>query len=92
MYTQKTLSLKHIFNVRKPDKCTIYPRSPLIGSVLLSLERNVKTAAENCYSSAVTHVVHATEPMLSQATKDLLPALQKAPSCMNTSATVTVSL
>ena len=49
-----------------------------IGSASLSLESNVKTAVENCYSSVVAYVVHIAKPMLSPATKDLLPALQKS--------------
>ena len=58
-------------------KCTIYFRSFLVGSASLSLEWNVKTAVENCYSSAITQIVHVTKPMLLLASKDLLPAPQK---------------
>ena len=49
-----------------------------IGLASLSLERNVKTAVENCYSSVVTHVVQFTKLVLSPATKDLQPALQES--------------
>ena len=59
---------------------------------------NVKAAVENCYSFAVTRVDHVTKPMLSPATKDLLPALEKISylpyrrvlSFTHTSATATV--
>ena len=48
------------------------------GSVSLSLERNVKTALENCYSSVVTQVVCVIKRMLSPATKDLPVLLNSA--------------
>ena len=61
-----------------PDKCTVYLRSSFIGSASLSLEKNVKTAVKNCISFLCTRVVHVTKPMLSPATEDLLPAVQKS--------------
>ena len=61
-----------------PHKCTVYLGFLFIGSASLSSESNVKTAVENCSSFVITRVVHVTKPMLSPATRDLLPALQKS--------------
>ena len=47
-----------------PDKCTVYLRSPFIGSASKFSGRSVKTAVENCCGSIVTRVVHVTKPML----------------------------
>ena len=49
-----------------------------IGLVSMSLEKNVKTAVENCCSFAVTRAVHVTILMLSPATKGLPHAPQKS--------------
>ena len=76
-YFQRDLSVLQTKSFR-PDKCTVYLRSPFIGSASLSLESNVKSVVENCYSSVITRVVHVTKRMLSPTTKDLLYPLQKS--------------
>ena len=48
------------------------PRIALHWFSLTVLERNVKTAVENCYIFVVTCVVHVIKPMLSSVTKSLL--------------------
>ena len=77
-YISSKISLFSKPKVFGPNICTVYLRSPFVGLSSLSLQSNVKTAVENCCNLVVTRVVRDAKPMLSPATKDLLPALHKS--------------
>ena len=60
-----------------PEKCPMYLRVPWIGKPSTNLEKDVKTAVENCYGSVSTRLVFTSKRMLPVARKDVLPAIQK---------------
>ena len=73
-----------------PEKCPVYLRVPWIGKPSTNLEKEVKTAVESCYGSVSTRLVFTSKRMLPVARRDVLPAIRKVLSYMNTSATVIV--
>ena len=60
-----------------PQKCLVYLCLPLLSSVSIRFERQVKSAVKQCFSAVKPRVVCSTKELFS-ATKDLLPALQKS--------------
>ena len=61
-----------------PDKCPVYLRVNFTGKASLTLEKNVRTAVENCYGSVAVRTVFISRQMLPTSRKDVLPALQKS--------------
>ena len=61
-----------------PDKCPVYLRLNYTGRASLILEKNVRTAVENCYGSVAVRTVFISRQMLPTSRKDVLPALQKS--------------
>ena len=61
-----------------PDKCPVYLRLNYTGKASLTLEKNVRTAFENCYGSVAVRTVFISRQMLPTSRKDVLPALQKS--------------
>ena len=59
-----------------PDKCPVYLRVNYTGKASLTLEKNVRTAVENCYGSVAVWSVFISRQMLPTSRKDVLPALQ----------------
>ena len=60
-----------------PQKCPVYLCLPLLSSVSIRFERQVKSAVKQCFSAVKPRVVCSTKELFT-ATKDLLPALQKS--------------
>ena len=61
-----------------PDKCPVYLRVSYTGKTSLTLEKNVRTAVENCYGSVTVRTVFVSRQMLPASRKDVLPAHQKS--------------
>ena len=61
-----------------PEKCPVYLSVPWIGKPSTNLEKEVKTAVENCYGSVSTRLVFTSKRMLPVARKDVLPTTQKS--------------
>ena len=61
-----------------PDKCPVYLRLNYTGKASLTLEKNVRTAVENCYGSGAVRTVFISRQMLPTSRKDVLPALEKS--------------
>ena len=61
-----------------PDKCPVYLRVSYTGKASLTLEKNVRTAVENCYGSVTVRTVFVSRQMLPASRKDVLLAHQKS--------------
>ena len=61
-----------------PDKCPVYLRVTYTEKTSLTLEKNVRTAVENCYGSMTVRTVFVSRQMLPASRKDVLPAHQKS--------------
>ena len=61
-----------------PDKCPVYLRASYTGKASLALEKNVRTAVENCYGSVTVRTAFVSRKMLPASRKDVLPANQKS--------------
>ena len=61
-----------------PEKCLVYLRVPWIGKSSTNLEKQVKTAVENCYGSVNTCLIFMSKLMLPVARMDVLPTIQKS--------------
>ena len=61
-----------------PDKCPFYLRVSYTGKASLTLEKNVKTAVENCYGSVTARNVFVSRQMLTASRKNVLPANKKS--------------
>ena len=81
-FVQKKLSKKitQFSNPKRfgPDKCPVYLRLNYTGKASQTLEKNVRTAVENCYGSVAVRTVFISRQMLTTSRKDVLPALQKS--------------
>ena len=60
------------------DKCPVYLRVSYTGKTSVTLEKNVRTAVENCYGSVTVWTVFVSRQMLPANRKDVLPAHQKS--------------
>ena len=61
-----------------PDKRPVYFRVSYTGKTSLTVEKNVRTAVENCYGSVTVRTVFVSRHMLPASRKDVLPAHQKS--------------
>ena len=77
---QISKKITQFFNPKRfgPDKCTVYLRVNFTGKASLTLEKNVRTAVQNCYGSVAVRTVFISTQMLPTSRKDVLPALQKS--------------
>ena len=78
--TQITKNIAQFSNLKRfdPEKCPVYLRVPWIGKPFTNLEKEVKTAIENCYGSVNTRLVFTSKRMLPVARKDVLPTTLKS--------------
>ena len=81
-----SFELKHIakkiaqFSTAKPfgpEKCPVYLRAPWIGSASQQLERQVKSAVQNCSGAVSPRLIFSSQCMLPAAKKDVLLANQR---------------
>ena len=61
-----------------PEKCPVDLRVTYTGKAVLTLERNLQNAVENCYGSVALRTVFVSRQMLPARRKDVLPAIQKS--------------
>ena len=74
---KKIKQLEALPNFR-PEKCPVYVRLPLLGSVSTQFEKQAKSAVKQCFSAVKPRVVCSTNDLFSTTSKDVLPTLQKS--------------